>query len=93
MPDSETSTPAKPVLRLVPLDAARPDLAGVITDLHLRLLPTSPATLLGTQFLRDFYYTFLPARFMYFGMGWRLSRTAVPGWRTPSVEFEYEVKQ
>ncbi len=61
MPDSETSTPAKPALRLVPLDTAQPELADVIADLHRCLLPTSPATLLGTQFLRDFYYTFLPA--------------------------------
>jgi hypothetical protein len=35
----------------------------------------------------------LPARMMYFGLGWRLSRSTVPGWRTPSVEFTHEVQK
>lgn len=52
---------AKPALRLAELGANSPDLAAAITLLHSRLLPTSPAVLLGERFLRDFYYTLLPA--------------------------------
>jgi len=56
----DTATPAKRILRIVSLDPARPELAGVIAGLHMRLLPTSPAVLLGEPFLRDFYYSLLP---------------------------------
>jgi ribosomal protein S18 acetylase RimI-like enzyme len=31
----------------------------------------------------------LPAQMMYHGLGWRLTRKSVPGWRTPSVEFTW----
>ena len=51
----------KPVLRLASLDAASPQIANDVADMHTRLLPTSPVVLLGGRFLRDFYYTLLPA--------------------------------
>lgn len=35
--------------------------------LHASLLSHSPVALLGTEFMRDFYYSFLPARGLIFG--------------------------
>ena len=60
-PPAETAGGKKPVLCIVLLDSAAPDLAASVCDMHTRLLPTSPAVLLGKRFLRDFYYTLLPA--------------------------------
>lgn len=60
-PPTETKITVKPKLRIAALDSASPHIADVVSDMHLTLLPTSPAVLLGKRFLRDFYYTLLPA--------------------------------
>lgn len=60
-PPSGTLTASlKPKLRLALLDTASPHIADIVSEMHLTLLPTSPAVLLGKRFLRDFYYTLLP---------------------------------
>ena len=61
-PPTETKVTVKPNLRIALLDSASPHIADVVSDMHLALLPTSPAVLLGKNFLRDFYYTLLPAQ-------------------------------
>ncbi len=60
-PSGEAANTAKPKLRIVALEDAGTDAAAVVADLHTRLLPTSPAVLLGDRFLRDLYYTLLPS--------------------------------
>lgn len=58
---TETQLGQKPKLHIALLDPTSPHLADVVTDMHLALLPTSPAVLLGRSFLRDLYYSLLPA--------------------------------
>src|SRR6185295_6147646 len=58
---AEISGKTKSILRIVPLDGATPDVAVAVAEMHMRLLPKSPAALLGHRFLRDCYYTLLPA--------------------------------
>ncbi len=60
-PPTETLAPVKPKLHIALLDSASPHIADAVAEMHVRMLPTSPVVLLGKRFLRDFYYTLLPA--------------------------------
>lgn len=44
-----------------------PASAAELTDLHTELLPSSPLSLLGTDFIHHFYYTHMPRTGLLFG--------------------------
>lgn len=63
----------KPVLRssaefrLQDFDEYEPAPAGVLADLHSRILPQSPLVRLGHRFMENFYYNVLPRGGLIFG--------------------------
>jgi hypothetical protein len=52
---------------LRPFDADSPPNGSHLEQLHQELLPRSPVVALGERFLRDFYYSVLPAEGLVFG--------------------------